>query len=158
MARVPRLKVGLSAGRGGRAGATYPTDPDFISDVRRQTQEMTDTLIDILDQFAGASDEIIINALMPTFKKARDEYCPIDTGALRESAYLQSTGTKKGPRVEIGFGKNKKPGYTMFVHEDPNMYHEPPTRYKFLQQAVLEDLDVIYQRLGAGYKVFMGMG
>jgi len=154
MART-RLKVALSGGRGGNVHPYYPSDPEFLSDVRQQTRAITDSLISIMEQFEDVSEDIMINALRPTFEKSQDVYVPVDTGELRASGYLEKVGTKKKPMVEIGYGRFKKPYYTIWVHEI-NAPHRAPQQWKFLQQAVMEDLDVIYQRLGQGYKVFMG--
>lgn len=136
-------------------GNVYPSDPDFLSSVRKQTKAITDALLNIFQQFEDASPDIMIDALKPTLEKARDVYCPMRTGALRESAYLLEASFRGHVRVEIGFARGGSPPYAIWVHE-MLFNHEPPTRYKFLQQAVTEDLGDIYARLGAGYANFMG--
>jgi hypothetical protein len=111
-------------------------------------------LSDIFDQFEGASEELMIEAMEPTFTKSQ-EYCPTASGVMRASGYLEKTGFRGKPRVEIGYGRGGYPHYTVYVHEMTGIFHEPPTRSKWLQAAVMEDTDAIYERLGRGYKAFM---
>lgn len=59
-------------------------------------------------------------------------YCPIDTGELRASAQI----TKTGPyHYRISYG-NEVAWYAARVHEIAEYYHIPPTRWKYLEQAV----------------------
>jgi hypothetical protein len=123
-----------------------------------QISAMTKALLDIQQQFVDVSDEVMLEALQPNYEKSQ-EYVPKQTGRLSRSGYLQIAETSRGnPRVEIGYGYGGDPFYTVFVHEMVNIRHEPPTRAKFLQQAIMEDLDGIFKRLGDGYKEFMGGG
>lgn len=133
---------GMAAGKSGRA--------------------LSDMLIGILDQVYDASEEIMLEALEPTFEKSQ-MYCPVETGKLKNSGYLEVNAFRGNPRVEIGYGfggspKNKmgKP-YTAYVHEMLELKHEPPTRAKWLQAAVMEDLDLIMERLSIGYKTSLGL-
>ena len=72
------------------------------------------------------------------------ELAPIETGALRRSAYVRM----RSPFLaEVGFGrpgfrwgsKNREPAkYAVYVHELTELHHQPPTQAKFLQQAFQE--------------------
>jgi hypothetical protein len=84
-------------------------------------------------------------------------YAPVLTGALRASGYLEKVGFRGKPRVEIGFGRGGDPDYAAFVHEAVDIPRRAPTRSKYLEAAVMEDLDQIYRRLGEGYKTFTGL-
>lgn len=119
--------------------------------------ELSRVLNSIFDQFEAqdVSEQIMYDAMMPTFEKSQ-RYTPKLTGALRESGYLEKVGTKSKPAVVIGYGKGGHPDYTVYVHEMVGIPHREPTRAKFLQSAVMEDLDLIFERLGEGYKRFMG--
>lgn len=105
---------------------------------------------------SGQSGEVLRAALMPTLAKAVG-YCPIKTGALRSSAYLevQRTGLFGAYQAEIGFGRNGEPHYAILVHEI-DTYHKPPTRWKFLQAALEEDASEIQNRLINGFKTASG--
>ena len=61
---------------------------------------------------------------------------PVDTGVLKGSGHVQIPkvlGTQVS--VELGFG-GAASGYAVYVHEDPNARHTPPTQYKYLEQPV----------------------
>jgi len=45
----------------------------------------------------------------------------------------------------------------VYVHEHPEMFHEPPTRYKFLEAALEEDIDNVQARIIGGYKEASGV-
>lgn len=111
-------------------------------------------LVGILDQFEDATPEIIVEALEPTFEKSK-VYCPKDTGELVASGYLEIVRKGQSPYVEMGYGKGGKPRYAPYVHEMLNLKHAAPTRAKWLQHAVQEDLGVIATRLATGYTKFM---
>jgi hypothetical protein len=144
-----KANIGKSRGAAGRFHASH------TAAAQRSAKAITDEILRIFDQFEEASEEIMLEALEPTMALA-DSYCPVDTGAMLASGYLEVTTFRGKPRVEIGYGKGGVPDYTAYVHENMEMSHDPPTRAKWLQAAVMEDLGGIYSRLGAGYKRFMG--
>lgn len=155
MTRRRRLHVNVGLQRFNRA-PMWPSEPGYVAQMRRQSRELTDTLLDIFNQFEDASEDIMLEALEPTFDKAL-MYTPVLTGALKESGYLEKNPFRGKPRVEMGFARGGKPTYAVYVHEIP-YNHAEPTRYKFLEQAMKEDLSDIYYRLGALYKAFMQGG
>lgn len=103
-----------------------------------------------------ASPEILEQALMPTFIKARDVYTPIDTGRLRRSGFLEIDGRGEKAHVSMGFGYRGFPRYAGPVHEMTHIKHEPPTRSKFLEAALTEDADKICDRIARGVTATMG--
>ncbi len=147
-----RLRVARLSGSFGGASNGYAT---LQSRGNRAGKAMSDKILNIFDQFEGATGEIMLDAMGPTFEKSQ-EYTPKLTGELRESGYLENVGSSAKPVVQIGYGKGGTPDYTVYVHEMTTIPHAEPTRSKFLQAAVMEDLDLIYARLGQGYKRFMG--
>lgn len=151
-----RLKVNLGLQRQ-RPRPRSPSEPGYTDMMKAQSRALTDALLDIFNQFEDASEDIMLEALQPTFEKAI-YYTPVDTGALVNSAYLEKASFRGKPRVEMGFARGGHPHYAVYVHEMLDIPHMPPTRSKFLEAAIKEDLDAIWQRLAALYKAFMDGG
>jgi hypothetical protein len=145
----------LNVGKIRKVGLKYPWEAGYIDSVRAQMKDLTALLNGVMSQFLDASPEIMIEAMQPTFELSQ-AYCPVDTGAMKASGYLEVTNTGKEPRVELGYARGGVPFYTALQHETTDFYHEPPTRAKWLQAAVMEDLSNIGARLATGYNRFMG--
>lgn len=151
-----RLKFSANIGKTRIRGAgQYPSEKAITSSMQKSGRAMTKAILDIFDQFEAVSEDIMLEALEPTMELA-DFYCPVDTGEMIASHYLEGTGTPRAPRVEIGYGRRGSPYYTAYVHEMVGIPHQEPTRSKWLQAAVMEDLENIYRRVGEGYKQFLG--
>lgn len=73
---------------------------------------------------------------------------PVDTGNLRNSAFVNSYDTKRGPVVDIGFTAS----YAPFVHEIDATHHEP-TQWKFLETALKAQQKTILAILKATARV-----
>jgi hypothetical protein len=93
--------------------------------------------------------EVMVEALNPTLELS-NYYAPKDTGELRGSSYAEVRKRRGGPMAEVGYGKGGQAPYAVFVHENPNFFHAPPTQAKFLQRAMDEDLPDIFQRIAMG--------
>lgn len=128
----------------------------YVAEVNAATKAITDELMNIFKQAENLSEDILIEALEPTGEKAL-KYTPYDTGLLHSSYYLEKTPFRGAPRVEMGFAKGGNPHYAAIVHEMLDMPHAPPTRAKFLEQALKEDMPVLLTRIRAAYKRFMGL-
>jgi hypothetical protein len=150
-------QVNLHIGKIRSQGRQYPWEPGYVESIRAQCKDLTNIITSIVTQFGEASEDLILEALEPTFEKAKS-YTPYRTGELRGSGYLEKVGFRGRPRVEMGFARGGFPHYAVLVHEDLNMYHNPPTQAKFLQRAVEEDIADIAIRIGQNYKKFMGSG
>jgi hypothetical protein len=100
--------------------------------------------------------EVLVEALEPTMDLS-DKYAPKDTGVMVNSRYNEVRGSRAGPRAEVGYNKHGEAPYTIFVHEMPQFYHNPPTQYKFLERALNEDTPEIVGRLAAGLKKRSGL-
>lgn len=135
----------------------YPSEAGFVSSINAQLKDLKDILQSIFDQVENASPDIMLSAVQPTYEKSR-VYCPYRTGALVNSGYAEVTSTGKTPRVEVGYARGGNPPYAVFVHEMTSIYHKPPTRSKWLQAALMEDLTLIQERLITNYRNFMGSG
>ena len=68
------------------------------------------------------------------------EYVPVDTGKLRDSVYIKPFGDG----FEIGYTAD----YATHVHEIGFNYHEPPTQYKFLEDAAYEVTIEYFEQTG----------
>lgn len=133
----------------------YPSERGYVQQIRAQMKEVQAIVEDVMNQLEDITPEILIAALTPT-KELAEYYCPKDTGALVESSYLEVTDTGKKPRVELGFAKGGEPFYAVYVHEITEYYHAPPTRSKWLQAAVMEDMNNIMYRVASGYEESLG--
>lgn len=137
------------------ANPMWSSEPSFVRDMQKVSKELTGALRDLLETLEEETPEVIMEALGPTLERAQ-ELCPKKTGALRDSAYLEVTKRGRNPNVEIGFAKGGKPPYAVYVHEMVELKHEPPTQAKFLEVALLQDLDNIERRIEEGYEKIIG--
>lgn len=154
MAPRRRLRALVGKGVNRSLANAYPSEPGYRRSMIAQSRAITDQLIKIINAFEDVSEDIMIEALEPTMERAR-YYTPKDTHALVESAYLEKNSFRGKPRVEIGFAKGGEPDYAAYVHEVLEFKHAAPTQAKFLERAVMEDLDGIYKRMGVAYRRFM---
>jgi hypothetical protein len=142
----------LDVGKIRATGNVYPWEPGYIQSVRAQLDDLQSIIHSTFEQFEERAPEIVYNAMEPTFLKARDVYCPTKTGTLRASGYLEIQRFRGQPRVEMGFARGGTPEYAILVHENLNMQHAPPTRAKFLETAIDEDLVDINSRIANGFE------
>jgi hypothetical protein len=107
------------------------------------------------------ADEILSAALTPTFNKSKI-YCPKDTLDLVRSARMEMTPARRGgsgikeARLAISYGKGGNPFYAIYVHEMLSYKHEAPTRAKFLESAIKEDMPRIREIIQAGARKAVG--
>lgn len=148
MARRIKVNLGKQSVRG---KGKWPSEAAYVADARASGKRVTDALLKICKGMEDVSNEVMIEALEPTFEKAK-MYTPKKTLALVDSGYLQEATFRGKARVEIGFAYRGKPAYAIYVHEIVEYNHQAPTRAKFLESAVYEDLGEILQRLAAGYR------
>lgn len=148
----PSIRVGKLSSK----GTVFPSESFYAESMRASTRELEDILLKLLKDVEEQSADIMLNALQPTFELSQ-VYCPVDTGDLLASGYLEVTQYRSNPRVEMGYARGGNPSYAVVVHEDPQFYHKLPTRYKWLQAAMMEDLPNIFNRLGKEYKGAMGI-
>lgn len=132
-------------------GILRPSPGTERSDAQQSAAAITRTLVNILSGAAKRSPNVIIKALRPAFKLSKT-YVPVDTGALKKSGFLEKVRNPTAPGVQIGYGRYGRPHYAAVVHENLNVKHKPPTRAKFLQDAINESLGQIQRDLGVGYE------
>lgn len=145
------LSVRAYAGRRRISKSLDAESAGFARSMKNAMQDVIANYQEFVDSVEEASPEILMNALQPTFEKSQS-YCPVNTGAMKESGYLENTSFRGNPRVEIGYGKNGNPPYTAKQHENLEFRHKAPTRAKWLQVALEEDAQDIQQRVIDGMK------
>lgn len=79
--------------------------------------------------------------------------CPVDTGTLRATGHVvEPDGNSL--RVRIAFGGPAAP-YAIYVHENLEAYHAPPTQAKFLESVLLESAPHMASRVAARMRSLM---
>jgi len=71
-------------------------------------------------------------------RKSQD-VVPIDTGALRNSAFTRKSGEGLSTEIRVGYTQN----YAIFVHEDLEARHAPGKIAKYLERPARENKDEI---------------
>lgn len=107
--------------------------------------EGLDGFVNMLEDLAGDPGEgleDVVEAQLERIGARADFYCPKDTHSLVDSRQVW-VETGRGIEGAITYGGGpvgqRDPGeYALYVHEDPTKYHEPPTRFKFLEVAYAE--------------------
>ena len=62
-------------------------------------------------------------------QRASQKVVPIDTGALKNSAFTRPGGTEENPEVRVGYTQ----AYALYVHERLDTAHAKGKRAKFLE-------------------------
>lgn len=136
---------------GASVGPKYGGNTFAGNNARNARAEMAAIVAELkrrINAIKEATPAALEEALTPTFAKAI-AYTPVATGKLRASGYMEMKQGIRGPEIEIGFGKGGNPSYAAYVHEMVNIPHAAPTRAKFLQSAIEEDIDIIPKRIAA---------
>lgn len=149
--RLLRSRVGAAR----ISSSMEPSEASYTRNIRAQMEAIERALSSVIAQVDEDTPEILLTALRPTFNKSQ-EYVPVKTGELKNSGYLEVNKVSSGAVVEIGYGKKGIPNYAVYVHEFTSFYHKPPTRAKFLQAAIEEDMDAIQDRIVTAYRSMVG--
>lgn len=64
--------------------------------------------------------------------RVSQKYVPVATGALKASGHVESSGSGFGAKASVVYDTL----YAIYVHENLNAYHTPPTSARFLARAV----------------------
>lgn len=145
--RLVRARVGAA-----RISAdTEPSEASYTRLIREQMKGIEQALSEVVRQISEATPEILAEALQPTFDKSQT-YVPVKSGELKKSGYLEVRKGAAGATVEIGYARRGYPPYAVFVHELTSYQHQTPTRSKFLQAAIEEDMEAIQGRIASAYR------
>jgi hypothetical protein len=127
--------------------------PSRDIEISSQLADVMKNLDLVLNSIKGMTPAVLLETLEPILEQAMI-YCPVKTGALRDSGYITVDQEGLGGVIsaEIGFAKGGIPDYAIYVHEDMTKHHEPPTQAKFLQTAVDEVLPNIEDQILRKYK------
>lgn len=143
-------------GRQRLTGTVDPTEASYTRSIREQMRVIEQNVTNFFSSVKSATPTVLKEALQPTFEKSQT-YVPVDTGDLKESGYLEVSQKGDLIRAEIGYGKAGDPFYAAYVHERTDVAHAAPTRSKFLQAAVMEDMQKLNRRLVAAYRKETGI-
>lgn len=148
-----KVVIKASIGRQKLTANTPANEAAYLGSVKDQMNSIMQNFISFAEQIGEQSATIVKTALQPTYDKSQ-VYVPVDTGALKESGFLEVDDADQ--RVYMGYGYGGEPNYTVFVHENLDAAHAAPTRAKFLQGPLEEDSDDIMTRIFLGFQRFAG--
>lgn len=97
--------------------------------------ELTNKLNKSVSQISDTVQSALLDCGNDLQQKAQD-LTPVDTGALRSSAFTESDRQGKNPSVIVGFEEE----YSIFVHENLEAHHNIG-QAKFLEQPLKENAD-----------------
>lgn len=98
-------------------------------------------MIRALDKLKDEKTKKILPALRSAagvvYRKSQG-YVPVDKGPLKASGRIEDNGKQgNGAQVRVLYGGDSAP-YALYVHEDLEAHHAPPTCAKFLERAYRE--------------------
>lgn len=112
----------------------------MTDDVRDFNAELDDYIL----KFRKETEKALYQECQTIMRKSK-KICPIDEGTLRRSGrvYLPKTDQRGDIYVDLSYGTN----YAIYVHENMEAYHKPPTRAKFLEEPAREALPNIVRNV-----------
>lgn len=111
--------------------------------------EGLDRLIRVLEAGGDAARRELPNALHDEVQEifaVTQRRVPVRTGALRGSGHVTRHGMGADTSFIIGYGGSAAP-YAIYVHEDPDARHDPPTGAKFVEGPIMEAREGMGMRL-----------
>ncbi len=124
--------------------------PASVARATRKTRESIRRVVENFGKVVKGIREVTPDALRaalePVLRRSQ-ELVPVDTGALKNSAFLDVDTVGSTIKVGIGYAKGGTPTYAAIVHEDLTAVHMPPTRAKFLETAFNEQSGEIEDRI-----------
>lgn len=93
-------------------------------------------------------------------KMKSQEVVPVDTGALKASAFVKKIGSGFKTQVEVGYDvkairSGQLVSYAIYVHERLDQYHKPGTYARFLSRPSIEYrpqmIDIIRREAQKGF-------
>lgn len=107
-----------------------PYEPPAVTGIETSSKVIGKKALDIKANISTGLEKCA-NVIL---KKAL-QWVPVDTEALKRSGHVEVSGTGKGSRARVVFGGRRDTYYALYVHENLQAFHKPPTCAKFLEKA-----------------------
>jgi len=131
MSRPLRFSIGYQRATRSMSGATAKTRNQVI----RQFNEINKRL-DLLGRAIEQTTKEVAEEALTIIFDASQILVPVNTGDLKASGYVDVRRVGNKIVGEVGYAPRNDPPYALFVHENLEMHHKPPTQAKYLQKAV----------------------
>ena len=157
MARI-KIKAGINLRKPGhvKTGSVAFYRRGAIGTARASMQAVVENYTNLVRRLKTVTPDVVRNALEPVFLKSQ-EYVPVSSGVLKETGQLRVEQTGDAIEGSITYG-DPRAWYAAIVHEYVWLNHEPPTRAKYLQAALEEELDSFMVSLTVDYATALGVG
>lgn len=126
-----------------------------LKSARASMQDVVQNYAKLVRHLKGITPDALRNALDPVFLKSQI-YVPVSTGTLKETGQIRVEGVGDTLEGSITYG-DARAWYAAIVHEYVWLNHESPTRAKYLQAAMEEELDSFMVSLTVDYATALGM-
>lgn len=124
----------------------YSAEVAVGMDVREQMKHLTRNLEDLISNLQQLTEPALYYGMQPIWEESQT-IVPVDTGDLKASGFFNVNTSGATVSAEIGYARGGDPSYAVFVHENLEMYHKPPTTAKFLQNPFNHHLDEVVPRV-----------
>lgn len=137
-----------------RSGSQASFKKSTMQSARRDMADIIRKYEDLIKSFESMTPTFLFNAMKPVYNRSQ-VYVPRKTGKLADSADMRFMLSDEGkPMVALTYGGPDVP-YAPIVHEFVWLNHEPPTRAKYLQSALEEELDAFLVSLAVDYATLL---
>jgi len=119
------------------------------SALKQWAARMEDGIIDVVKRAMNEQAE-------RTMTRSKNDYCPVDTGALRASGQVDTEAQGSVVTSELGYGGESAP-YAIYVHEI-NKNYRGGKQWKYLETPLKEDLPAINDSIADAVREFVEKG
>lgn len=123
---------------GGESDAAFYMVVGGLRELQRGLREEFDDVMDDLE--AALWDGLEREILRPA-----NVICPKDTGLLVSTGYVNVQRKRGRISGMVGYDTD----YAIYVHENPDARHKPPTRWKWLEETLVLNADRLLDRVEA---------
>jgi hypothetical protein len=106
-------------------------------------------LLNSIQRFANEYPQVAAQALYDELRLVMNEsqrQVPVDTGILRASGSVDVPMSEGGIITSsLGYSTN----YAVYVHENLEAFHKPPTKAKFLEDPLYQAIDGMLERIAS---------
>jgi hypothetical protein len=132
-------KLSFSVGRQRLGRNVRPSEARYTRAVKAQMDQIIRNAQKVIESINATSVPGLEYALKPIYDSSQ-MLVPVRTGRLKRSGFIEVRRTRRGVTGTVGYAKGGSPHYAVYVHENMEMYHNPPTQAKFLQAAIMQHL------------------